>query len=144
MENSIEWFYDINYDQNSYIQLFNMDEDFFSKRIDNSLGVSEDKSFYIFDKEEYSDYNLEEIFEHINYSHFNDFFSENSLDIPRCFKDSLSLRRKSNELLQIKLNNYIMREGKRYKTLKFLNKSIESILYPGSVNGPFYSKSSYE
>jgi len=72
-------------------------------------------------------------FEFLANSTFVSFFRSNLIDIPRCFKGTKSMRRHKNEIMLLKLNNYLMRGGKRYKTLNLLN-SILSDHRSGIVN----------
>lgn len=60
-------------------------------------------------------------FEFLANSTFIAFFRSNLIDIPRCFKITKSMRRPKNEIMLLKLNNYLMRGGKRHKTLNLLN-----------------------
>lgn len=81
-------------------------------------------------------------FEFLANSTFVSFFRSNLIDIPRCFRITKSMRRPKNEIMLLKLNNYLMRGGKRYKTLNLLN-SILSDHRAGIVgvalNQPFTS-----
>src|SRR5574343_128824 len=66
-------------------------------------------------------------------SSYISFFLTNMVDVPVCFKKSISLKRKSFELPILKLFNLLMRKGKREKVLKsFLQK----------YNNYFFSKHS--
>lgn len=60
-------------------------------------------------------------FQFLANSTFVSFFRSNLIDIPRCFKITKSMRRPKNEIMLLKLNNYLMRGGKRHKTLNLLN-----------------------
>ena len=61
-----------------------------------------------------------ETFEFSNYSTFTDFFISSQVDTPRCFRKTHSVRRSINETDLLKINNYLMRQGKRQKTLNLL------------------------
>ena len=55
---------------------------------------------------------------------FTSFFRENQVDVPRCFNATGSVRRSNNELHLLKLNNYLMRDGKRAQSFNYLSKSL--------------------
>lgn len=66
-------------------------------------------------------------FSYLKNSSFIDFFLNNFIDVPVCFKKSESLRLKSFELPILKFINYLMREGKKEKSTRFLFFAIRSI-----------------
>lgn len=55
---------------------------------------------------------------------FINFFLNNMIDVPICFKKSKSLKLKNFELPVLKFSNFLMKEGKREKILKILFKTI--------------------
>lgn len=55
---------------------------------------------------------------------FINFFKNNFIDVPLCFKHSKSLRRHSNKGNIVKFVNYIMRDGKKTKVLSTIVKSM--------------------
>jgi len=59
-------------------------------------------------------------FSYLRESSFINFFKEHLIDTPTCFSKTKSMRRKVNEIDVMKLNNYFMRDGKRWKFLKLL------------------------
>ena len=70
------------------------------------------------------DYGLEDVFyefEYLHYSTFIMFFSENQIDVPRCFRKTKSVRRRINENDFLKFNNYFMRHGLRYMSWSLLS-----------------------
>ena len=74
----------------------------------------------------YSTSQNKETFEYLRYSPFNTFFTNSKVDTPRCLLGTWSSRRKINKHLLLKFSNYIMRKGKRTKTLDVLLYSITS------------------
>jgi len=68
----------------------------------------------------YGIYEVEDDFEYLRRSTFYDFFSNNKVDVPQFFRKTISVKRKINELPILKFTNYLMRHGKRYKTLKLI------------------------
>ena len=90
---------------------------FFKNKITNSLNTS--TKTFLFSKN----------FEYITYSEFNYFFILNNLTIPKCFANSKSLY-KNNYLTNIlKLNNYLTKNGNRYKFVKILTNVLNNVFY---------------
>ena len=59
-------------------------------------------------------------FLYIRNSSFINFFLNNLIDVPICFKKSSSLKDKNFDLPLLKFSNFLMWEGKREKTIKIL------------------------
>jgi hypothetical protein len=59
-------------------------------------------------------------FSYLHSSSFIDFFIENMIDVPICFKKTKSLKFKNFELPLAKFNNLLMRKGKKEKMLNIL------------------------
>lgn len=57
---------------------------------------------------------------YIRNSSFIDFFLNNMIDVPTCFKKSSSLKTKNFELPLLKFSNFLMWEGKREKIVRTL------------------------
>ena len=73
----------------------------------------------------YSNYDtsfLDEYF-YIRNSSFINFFLNNMIDVPICFKKSTSLKTKNFELPLLKFSNFLMWEGKREKIIRVLFRS---------------------
>jgi len=62
--------------------------------------------------------------EHIPITPFTNFFKIYNLDIPKCFVNSKSLLRPSYNFYFLRLNNFFMRQGKRYKSYRLFNKAL--------------------
>ena len=110
--------------KNSFLQYMDFDKKFFEQRLDHCLNFSQNTPFNEFMLEEFSKENAKNEFEYLSNITFTNFFKSSSVDVPRCFKRTKTIRRSINEIEILKLNNYLMRQGKRYKTFKFLSKSI--------------------
>jgi hypothetical protein len=76
--------------------------------------------------EEFGLENAKDDFEYLQNTTFTNFFKASNVDVPRCFKKTKTIRRSINEVEILKLNNYLMRQGKRAKTFKFLSNSINT------------------
>ena len=100
--------------------------EFFEDRLSHCLKVPQDFIFDEFLLEEFGLENAEEDFEYLKNVTFTNFFKSSSVDVPRCFRRTKTIRRSINEVEILKLNNYLMRQGKRAKTFKFLSRSINS------------------
>lgn len=122
IEHHIEYHYELESDKNTYLQQIQMTEEFYSEKLKHCLSIYENSLFFNEVWENYSNYDSMNDFEFINSSSFYSFFNHNKIDIPKCFKYSLSLRRSSNEITLLKFSNYLMRDGDRNKYLKFLTK----------------------
>lgn len=65
-------------------------------------------------------------FLYIRNSSFIDFFLNNMIDVPVCFKKSHSLKTKNFELPLLKFSNFLMWEGKREKIIRTLFNSFRT------------------
>jgi hypothetical protein len=72
--------------------------------------------------------NFNEEFFHLRNSTFINFFIDNMIDVPICFKKSHSLKTKNFELPLLKFSNLLMKKGKREKLLYNLFKAMR-LLY---------------
>jgi len=61
-----------------------------------------------------------ENFLHLRHLSFISFFINNMIDVPVCFKKSISLRRRIFELPILKFSNVLMRKGHREQIVKVL------------------------
>jgi hypothetical protein len=69
---------------------------------------------------------LDEFF-YLRRSTFINFFVENQIDVPICFRKSKSLKRKITELTFLKFSNLLMKKGKREKVVSILFKTIRDL-----------------
>lgn len=70
-------------------------------------------------------------------SNFIEFFKQSGVDTPNLFKTSRSLYRPSGKIDYLKFVNYLMRDGKRWKSLKLLN----NIFFTLKANPPLIKNS---
>ena len=118
-ENCIEYHYNRE-DKNLYLQYINVSEVFFSEKIKNCLEITKHSNV---DNDVYNEYSVYDnliTFDYLIDSSFYNFFNNNFIDIPKCFKNTKSVKRKVNEVKLLKMNNYLMRDGKRYTSYKYL------------------------
>ncbi len=73
-----------------------------------------------------SDYSFINNFSFLKNSSFINFFINNLIDVPICFKKSRSLKNKNFELPILKFSNFLMKKGKRNQTLKILFNTLRS------------------
>lgn len=124
IDHHIERHYGSNSDKNLYLQHILVDEAFFNDKIKHCLNLTESNFFY---DEIYNMYGLQSNtlnYKFLKKSTFSLFFISSNVDIPKCFTESYSLKRKVNEIFLLKFNNYLMRNGDRYKSFKFLTKTL--------------------
>ena len=70
------------------------------------------------------DPNFNKNFDYLKYNSFIQFFTNLNLNVPRIYRKSKSLRRRQNEFDLLRMNNFLMRHGLRYKSLKYLTLSL--------------------
>jgi hypothetical protein len=142
LEHNIERHYEVEAEKNYILQELPAEKEFFEDRLLHCLGMVESIELENFLLDEFASDHARHDFEFLANSTFVSFFRSNLIDIPRCFRITKSMRRPKNEIMLLKLNNYLMRGGKRYKTLNLLN-SILSDHRAGIVgvalNQPFTS-----
>lgn len=68
----------------------------------------------------YGAYDISEDFMYLNNLDFYNFFQDSQVDIPVCLRRTFSVRRAIHKFELIKFNNYLMRKGLRYRSLKLL------------------------
>jgi len=119
IEHHIERHYDIESNKNNYLQQIIMTDSFYLEKLKHCLNIYDSTLFFNDLWEEYSVHDTLDSFDFINSSSFYNFFSVNRVDIPKCFKNTFSVKRSVNEIMFLKFNNYLMRDGGRYKSFKF-------------------------
>lgn len=102
-------------DTNFYTK--DMCDDIYFNVLNGYLQLTESENFYHWLDENYESNDSFTIFEFLRYSEFKYFFSTSLVDVPQCFNFSKSLRRPINKTPLVKFNNYLMRDGKRLKTV---------------------------
>ena len=124
IDHNIERHYGNELSKNLYLQHILIDEIFFKEKIKHCLSLNETNFFYDEISNEYGSPVNTLNYKFLNTSTFSSFFITNNVDIPKCFIGSFSLKRNVNEIFLLKFNNYFMRNGDRYKSFKFLSKTL--------------------
>lgn len=127
VDHKVEWYYDEPQPERRLLQYVLFNEIKLHQKYKSILNIYESSDFYDEKEDYYGIYNVEDDFQFLITSDFYSFFITNNIDIPRCFRPIRSVKRPINEINFLKFNNYLMREGKRLKTLKTLNMLILSI-----------------
>lgn len=127
IEYTVEWYYPENLEIDNLEQYVIPDNDYFIKKMKNKTYIMDEVSFFDEIEDNYGLYNLFEDFDYIKYSAFYSFFINNSIDVPRFFKKTKSVKRSYFSNDYIRFVNYLMRSGKKSKSIKIVNLSIFSI-----------------
>lgn len=144
-EHHIERHYEIESNKNYFLQRLEIEEEFYEDRFSHCLSMSETHDFKNLLLDDYGDDEAIDDFEYLRERRFTSFFTENGIDVPRCFSKTRSVRRPLNEVKLLKLNNYLMRDGKRAQAFKFLSKALWTCFYDteGMDNRPFKANYSW-
>lgn len=126
LEHHIERHYEIESNKTDWLQQIEIGEEFYEDRLALCLNVKYNLEFNEVLLDHYGEHEAFEDFFYIKEKNFTDFFRNNAIDVPRCFSKTKNIRRPINQLDLLKLNNYLMRDGKRLKTFNFLSQSIWS------------------
>jgi hypothetical protein len=94
-------------------------EELYFEKLNKYLNFFESDSFINWLDESYDFNDTFNTFQFLRHSDFKFFFSNSMVDIPQCFNNSKSLRRNINKTPLLRFNNYLMRDGKRYKSMNF-------------------------
>ena len=111
-------------------QFLDLDSDYVEPAFKDILMNYESLIFDEWWGEVYNTNKAGEDFYNLTVCEFKSFFKEISIDTPRCFSNSHSLRRNINKYYTYKLNNYFMRSGKSLKTYLLILKALHSISLP--------------
>jgi len=128
IEHHIERHYEIESDKNYILQQMEVEEEFYEDRLDHCLNIHDSTEFIEILLDHYGEHEAIDDFEYLKDRTFTSFFRDNSIDVPRCFNKTRSVRRPINQIELLKLNNYLMRDGKRLKVFKYLSTSIWKML----------------
>jgi hypothetical protein len=113
VEHHLERHYEIETNKNYYLQYIYVSDEFYIERFSHCLNLSESITLKNIILDEYGSHEPSNDFWYLKERTFTSFFRENNVDVPRCFKRTISVRRPINEINILKFNNYIMRHGKR-------------------------------
>lgn len=119
-------FYDF-YDVTTYKK--NNFNDIFFTKLNSFTETTESDLFYNWLNDVYGEENIPINFEYLVHSEFKFFFSNSLVDVPRCFRFSKSLNRKTNKIPAVRFTNYLMRAGKRLQSCKFFLSILWNIFY---------------
>lgn len=112
-EHHLERHYEIETNKTYYLQYVYVSDEFYDDRFNHCLGMSEPVDVKNMLLDEYGSHTAAEDFWFLKERTFTSFFRESNVDVPRCFRKTLSVRRSINEIKLLKFNNYLMRHGKR-------------------------------
>lgn len=129
IEHHLERHYEIETNKNYYLQYIYVSDEFYKYRFTHCLNLSESLELKNLLLDEYGSHTSYEDFEYLKTSTFISFFRENTVDVPRCFRQTQSVRRSHNEIYLLKFNNYFMRHGKKLKTSNSFLSSLQSEFY---------------
>lgn len=128
IEHHIERHYEIESNKNYILQELEVGEEFYEDRLDHCLGSLDTTEFTDVLLEHYGEHESIDDFEYLKDRTFTSFFRNNTIDVPRCFRKTKSVRRPINQIDLLKLNNYLMRDGKRLKVFGALTNTIKILL----------------
>jgi len=120
LDHTINFYYELEFNQTHLIQYKYFNSYFLRDRIPDPFNLLYSFEFYEEKEDAYGIYEVEDDFEYLKDSTFYQFFGNNQIDVPYCFRLTKSVRRPINEINILKFNNYLMRHGKRYQTLTWL------------------------
>jgi len=104
-------------------------EIYYSLWLTEKLELLENKNLYNVITNKYGEGDSENYYSYFQENKFLDFFKSHKIDTPTCFNKTKSIRRPSNKLELIKFNNYLMRQGKRWKFLKMFLKIMMDLFH---------------
>jgi len=133
IEHHIERHYEIETDKNYILQELEVGDEFYEDRLYHCLDITESVEFDEVLHDHYGEHEAIDDYEYLKERTFTSFFRNNSIDVPRCFRKTRSVRRPLNEIDLLKLNNYLMRDGKRLKVFGYLSKALWT-LFNGDEN----------
>ena len=123
-EHHLERHYEIETNKNYFLQYIFVSDEFYEERFFHCLGIEESNDLKNFILDEYGNHETYDNFQFLKEKTFTSFFRENEVDVPRCFKKTLSVRKSLNEITLLKFNNYLMRSGKRLQAYKHFSNAL--------------------
>ena len=125
-EHHLERHYEIDSNKNYFLQYVYVSEEFYNDRFSHCLNMTESVPLRNFLLDKYGVHEAADDFDYLQNRTFTAFFRENKVDVPTCFKRTLSVRKSINELQLLKFNNYLMRDGKRLQSSKFFLRALQN------------------
>lgn len=135
IEHHIERHYEIESNKNYILQGLEVGDEFYEDRLDHCLAISDTLEFDEILMDHYGEHESIDDFYFLKERVFTDFFRDNTIDVPRCFRKTKSIRRPINQIDLLKLNNYLMRDGKRLKVFKYLSHSLFKLFNEQKISG---------
>ena len=121
IEQHIEKHYEIESNKDYFLQQIDISEEFYEDRFFPCITLQKQNDLKNLLLDDYGNHEAIDDFYYLKNRTFISFFRENSIDVPRCFAHTRSVRRATNELHLLKFNNYLMRDGKRAQSFKHLS-----------------------
>jgi len=143
IEHHIERHYEIESNKNFFLQRINASEEFYTERFKHILSIPESLDLKKFLLVEYGSHTSYENFKYLKKRTFISFFRENDVDVPICFRKTMSVRQPINEVKLLKFNNYFMRHGKKLQSLKIFYQALQSQYIKKQSNDDRRYKSNY-
>ena len=120
-------YYDLWYKQNNYFQ-YDLYWYKFAKPNSNLLITHPEVRTTLISWEDIHDeWFILRTYDHLTELSFHQFFFTNQIDIPVCFRKSISLLRRQRELIILRFITYFMRHGLKLKTLVGVLSSIQHL-----------------
>jgi hypothetical protein len=135
IEHHIERHYEIESDKNYILQELEVGDEFYEDRLDHCLSISDTLEFDEILMDHYGEHESIDDFYFLKERVFTDFFRDNAIDVPRCFRKTKSVRRPINQIDLLKLNNYLMRDGKRLKVFTYLSRALFKLFDEQKISG---------
>lgn len=124
---SVEWYYASVPNEKYFIQYLKFTDEELSDKTYNLLNLNQHPQLVDEVEDFYGIYDVEDDFDYILNCNFHNFFNELNVDIPKCFKKTISPKRFINNLDILKFNNYFMFKGFRYKSLRSVLESFNHL-----------------
>jgi hypothetical protein len=115
--------------KNYFLQQIDISEEFYEDRFFSCVKLKKQNELKNLLLNDYGIHESIDDFFYLKNRTFTSFFRENNVDVPRCFKHTKSTRRPNNELHLLKFNNYLMRDGKRAQSFKYLSNALSDVFY---------------
>lgn len=127
-DHTVEWYYSSVPNENYFIQYLKFTDEELSSKTQSILNINLNSQLVEDCEDLYGIHDLDYFdFGYILNCDFYNFFNESNVDIPKCFKKTISPKRTINNLDILKFNNYFMFKGFRYKALHSLLDSFNSL-----------------
>jgi hypothetical protein len=113
--------------RDDYLQYLHFTNRALRKKIHFIIDLSKPEQWIDDFEDSYCQHPIGDDFLYLLNSEFYNFFSDNNIDVPACFKKNKSVKRPIHQLELLRFNNYMMSSGLRYKSFKYLIDVILSV-----------------